>query len=49
MPVSGSLVEVDILELSRFPCPGIVICHTRIRLGLMMVKKNRPEADTGNA
>ena len=24
------LVEVDILELSRFPCRGVGICHTSI-------------------
>ena len=39
MQVSGSLVEVDILELSRFPCPGVGICHTSIGLGIMIVDK----------
>ena len=40
---SGSLVEADILELSRFSLswcwhlPGI--CHTGIGLGRMMVKE----------
>ena len=33
--VSGSLVQVDILELSRFPCPGDAF----MGLGLMMVKE----------
>ena len=37
MPASGSLVEVDILDVSKFPCPGVGICHTSIVLGLMMV------------
>ena len=39
MQVSGSLVEVDILELLRFPCPGVGICHASIGLGLIMVKE----------
>ena len=29
---------MDILELSRFPCRGVSICHTSIELVLMMVK-----------
>ena len=36
---SGSLVEVDLLQLSWFPCPGVDICYTSIGLGLMMVKE----------
>ena len=39
IPAFGRLVEVDILGLLRFPCPGVGICHTIIRLGLMMVVK----------
>ena len=38
MQVSGNLVEVDILELSKFPCCGVDICHTSIGLGLIKVK-----------
>ena len=34
-----SLVEVDVLELSRFPCSGFDICYTSIGLGLMIVKE----------
>ena len=29
---SGSLVEVNNLELSRFPCPGVGTCHTSLGL-----------------
>ena len=47
MQASGNLVEVDILELSRFPCRGVGICQTSIGLVLMM-EGNIPEADTGN-
>ena len=36
MQVSGNLVEVDILELSKFPCRGVGICHTSIGLVLVM-------------
>ena len=39
IPVSGSLVEVDILELLTFPCHVVGICHTSIGLGLMMANK----------
>ena len=42
--VSGSPVDVDILELSRCPCRGAGICHTSIGLGIRMVK----ELDTVN-
>ena len=35
---AGNLVEVDILEWSRFPCHGVGICHTSMRLVLTMVK-----------
>ena len=37
MQASGNLVEVDILELSRFPCVDI-FC-TSIGLALMMMKE----------
>ena len=33
------IVEVDILELSRFACRGVGLCHTSIGLGLVMVKE----------
>ena len=39
MQASGNLVEVDILELSRFPCRGVGICLPSIGLVLMMVKE----------
>ena len=39
MQASGKLVEVDILELSRFPCCGVDIFYTSIVLVLMMVKE----------
>ena len=39
MQVSGNLVDVDIPALSRFPGPGVGICHNIIELGLMMVKE----------
>ena len=39
MQASGNLVELDILELSRFPCCVVGICHTSIGLMLMMVKE----------
>ena len=39
MQVSGNLVEVDILKLSRFTCCGVGICHTSIGLVLMMAKE----------
>ena len=49
MQACGNLVEVDILELSRFPCHGVGIFHTSIGLVLMDGEGNsRPEADTGN-
>ena len=40
-----SLVEVDILDWFRFPCPHVGICHTSVGLGLMIVQ----ELNTGNA
>ena len=39
MQASANLVEVDILELSRFPCRGVGICYTSIRPVLMMVNE----------
>ena len=39
MQASGSLVEVDILELMRILCPGVGICHTSIAPGLMLMKE----------
>ena len=39
MQVSGNLVEVDILELSRFPCRGVGICQISIERVLMMAKE----------
>ena len=39
MQASGNLVEVDILELSRFSCSGVGICFTSIGLVLMVVKE----------
>ena len=37
--VSGRLVAVDILELSQFPCPGVGISHSSMRLGLITAKE----------
>ena len=39
MQESGNLVEVDILELSRFPCRGVDIFCTSIILVLLMMKE----------
>ena len=39
MQASGNLVDVDILELSRFSCGGVDILCTSIGLVLMMMKK----------
>ena len=39
MQASGNLVDVDILELPRFPCCGVDIFCTSIRLVLMMMKE----------
>ena len=39
MQASGSLAEADILELLRFPCPGVGIGRTSFGMGLMMVKE----------
>ena len=44
MQASGNLVEVDILELSRFQCSGVGINWTGADDG----RANRPEANTGN-
>ena len=37
--VSGSLVEVDVMELLRIPCPGAGIYHASMELGRQMVKE----------
>ena len=39
MQASGNLVEVDILELSESPWPGVVICHTSMGLEWQIVKE----------
>ena len=39
MQASGSLVEVDILELSESPWPGVGIFHTSTGLGWRMAKE----------
>ena len=39
MQASGNLVEVDILELSRFPRSGVDIFCTSIRLVLLLMKE----------
>ena len=39
MQASGNLVEMDILELSKFPCRRVGICHTSIGLVLVMMKE----------
>ena len=39
MQASGNLVEVDILELSRFPGHGADIFGTSMRLVLLMMKE----------
>ena len=39
IPVSGRLVDVDILELSESPWPGIGIFCTSMGLGRHMVKE----------
>ena len=36
MQAPGNLVQVDILELPRFPCRGVDIFCTSISLALMM-------------
>ena len=36
---SGRLVDVDILKLPEFPCPGIAICHTSTGQGWQMVNE----------
>ena len=49
MQASGGLVEVDILELSRFPCPGVGLCHTSIGLGRRRVKDLKLKLTLGMA
>ena len=39
MQASGSLVEVNILELSESSLPGVDIFHTRMGQGQRMVKE----------
>ena len=34
-----AIVDMDILELSRFPWPGVAICCTSVGLGRRMVKE----------
>ena len=48
LQTSGSLFEVDILELSESPRPGVGIFYTSKGLGRRMVKELGPETDTGN-
>ena len=36
--VSGGLIEMDILELSRLPCPDVGICH--VGMGRRIICKN---------
>ena len=45
LQVSGSLVEVDILELSESPWPSVGIFHMSMGLGRL----GGLEANTGNA
>ena len=47
--VSGWLVDVDILELSAFPWPGVGICHTSRRLGRCMGKEFNQKVTLGLA
>ena len=49
MQASGSLVESDILEVLRFPCHDVGICHTSIGLGLRIVKALDPNLTLGMA
>ena len=47
IPASGRLVDVDILELSEFPRPGVGICHTSMGPGWLVYGEGiRPETDT---
>ena len=39
MQASDRLVEVDVLELSESPWPGVGICHTNMALGRQIVKE----------
>ena len=48
IPKCGRLVDVDILELSEFPWPGVGTCHTSMGLGLWMVKNLWAKPDNGN-
>ena len=47
MQLSGRLVDVDIVELSRLPCRGFGIFHTIIVLGLVMVVEIYPKLRLG--
>ena len=42
IPVSGRLVDVDILELSKFQWPGVGICHARNGETLFLALVYRP-------
>ena len=47
--IQASLVEVDILELSRLPCLGVGVYHTRIGHHRSDDGEGtRPEADSVN-
>ena len=49
MQASGSLVEVDILELSESPWPGVGSFHTRMGLRRQINCEGiRPKSETGN-
>ena len=48
MQASGSLVEGDILEQSRFPCCGVGILPHQHRTGAYDGEGIKAEADTGN-
>ena len=49
MQASGNLDEVDILELSQFPCRRVDICPTSMGLGRRMVKEIDLELTLGMA
>ena len=49
IPVSGRLVDGDILELSESPCSSIdFFCTSMHGSGAEDSEGNRPETDTGN-
>ena len=49
MQASDNLVEVDFLELSRFSCRKVGICHASNGLVLMMVKETDLKLTLGMA